>query len=854
MEYVGEFLVPGRIGHFLAILSFVASLVATVAFYKAIRPESFDTGKSWLKIARTAFALETIAVIGMFGVLYYIISSHLFEYKYAWQHSSRSLQVEYLLSCFWEGQEGSFMLWAFWHCVLGWILIAKSGRWEAPVMMVMSFTQTMLATMLLGLYIAGSKVGSSPFVLLRNEMDAPIFSRPDYLEFVKDGNGLNALLQNYWMVIHPPVLFLGFAATIVPFAFALAGLITRDHKGWTTPALPWASFAAAALGTGIMMGAAWAYESLTFGGYWAWDPVENASLVPWLILISGLHTNLIFKHSGYSLKSTYVFYVLAFLFILYSTFLTRSGVLGDTSVHSFTDLGMNGQLFLFLNTFIWIGPFAAAKNNLQKGLVAAAFAVPMALSFFSPIFTFVSAIGGIVWFAVVINKDKEIPHIAREEQVYSREFWMFIASLLFCLSGLVIIAKTSVPVFNKVFGTEIAPPADVEFSHNNIQIWVAVMLGALTAVTQFFKYRNTDKGQLLKALLPATAIAVVLTLIVALTEGIKYDKQGVGFQAALYLGLFSAIYAVVGNAAYIFQGLKGKLKLAAGSVSHIGFGLVLLGILLSSGNRSVLSYNTTGISPLKADDKENSRENTTLIKGQATDMGDYMVTYTRDTLNPHDRKRYFEIDFARKDGKEQFKLYPDVIENNKGGEGLTPNPDARHYLTRDIFTYVTFLSDPEARKKDTTGFRTSKTQPGDTLFYGNGMWVVNEIKANPGGKKFEAYRNDTILAADITVISKDGRLYNAQPAFLIKGFALQQLPDTVMSQSLVFNLEKFTPETMEIQVGVKESNAILDFLTLKVYEFPWINVLWLGIVVMMIGFAMAIVRRIQLMQRSKSVE
>ena len=86
--------------------------------------------------------------------------------------------------------------------------------------------------------------------------------------------------------------FLGFASTIVPFAFAIAGLWKNDHMGWTKPAIPWAAFSVAILGVGIMMGAAWAYESLTFGGYWAWDPVENASLVPWLVLVAGLHTKL----------------------------------------------------------------------------------------------------------------------------------------------------------------------------------------------------------------------------------------------------------------------------------------------------------------------------------------------------------------------------------------------------------------------------------------------------------------------------------------------------------------------------------------------------------------------------------
>jgi cytochrome c-type biogenesis protein CcmF len=102
---------------------------------------------------------------------------------------------------------------------------------------------------------------------------------PDYLskEAFQDGRGLNPLLQNYWMTIHPPTLFLGFSSTLFPFVFAIAGLWRGDIKGWMRPAVPWAFFGVMILGTGILMGGAWAYEALGFGGFWAWDPVENAS-------------------------------------------------------------------------------------------------------------------------------------------------------------------------------------------------------------------------------------------------------------------------------------------------------------------------------------------------------------------------------------------------------------------------------------------------------------------------------------------------------------------------------------------------------------------------------------------------
>ena len=353
-KFIDEHLYPGQIGYFLTILSLIASLVATYSFAKAFFSKEISVQAAWEKLAKIAFIIESLAVFSCFIVLFYIISNHLFEYKYAYMHSDKNLPFEYLLSCFWEGQEGSFLLWSFWHCVLGVVLLATKKKWGSSttgVMMVLNFVQFCLATMIVGLYIFDMKLGSSPFLLLREEMNWPILSRPDYVHLIKDGTGLNTLLQNYWMVIHPPILFLGFASTTIPFGFTVVGLLTMKHDGMDKT-LPWASFSAGILGLGIMMGAAWAYESLTFGGYWAWDPVENASLVPWLTLVAAIHTCIIYRKTGSNLKLTYLFYGISFLLVLYSTFLTRSGILGDTSVHAFTDLGMNAQLLGFLLIFV----------------------------------------------------------------------------------------------------------------------------------------------------------------------------------------------------------------------------------------------------------------------------------------------------------------------------------------------------------------------------------------------------------------------------------------------------------------------------------------------------------------------
>lgn len=861
MEFLGEHLLPGQIGQFFAILSLVASLVATVAFFKAANIVELQEKNGWIRIARISFLLETISVIAIFSSLYYIISTHLFEYKYAWQHSSRALQVEYLLSCFWEGQEGSFMLWSFWHCVLGWILIWRSKTWEAPVMTIVSFAQFCLATMLVGLYFWNAKVGSSPFVLLRHEgfFDAaPIFKdlntgelRRDYLTLWKDGNGLNALLQNYWMVIHPPVLFLGFASTIVPFSYAIAGLWKKDHKGWTRPAISWAAFSTGILGVGIMMGAAWAYESLTFGGYWAWDPVENASLVPWLVMVAGLHTNLIYRSSGYSLKSTYFFYILAFLLILYSTFLTRSGVLGDTSVHAFTDLGMNVQLYLFLNLFFWIPPFIAARTKSHKLTVVALFIGLNVLGYFYGVFTLVSTLLAFIALFWLLNQDKDLPHIAKEENTYSREFWMFIGSLIFFLSAFVIIGITSLPVLNKLLNTKWAVGEDPEGFHNQVQIFVAIIIGILTAVTQYFKYKDTPKAYFFRRIAGPTLVAVLASIAVAIWGNIEYDKKGIGFLIAIHLGIFAAIYGVVANASYIQLGLKGKLKAAGASVAHIGFGLFLLGILISSSKKSVLSYNTTGMSPLKIGDKESPLENLTLVKGLATDMGKYMVTYVKDTLNPKDRKRYYEINFQSKKDNEKFDLYPDIIENNKGAEGVTPNPSAKHYWNRDIFTYLTFLGDPEKIKAaDTSTFRNTTVKMGDTLFYSKGIIIVNNVTVNPSNEKYQFSQNDTAIALNMTIISKEGNRFEAQPLLHVKNGAIYSLPDTVMAQSLILQFAQVKDQTKGLlQIGVKESSSVLDFVTLKAYEFPFINILWIGVLVMVVGIVMSIVQRVKQMRR-----
>ena len=857
MDYIGEHRLPGQLGHFFIVLSLIASLVATFAYFKSTQSKIESDATQWKKLARYAFITDVISVVAIFSVLFYIIYNHLFEYHYAWKHSSLSLEFKYLLACFWEGQEGSFMLWSFWHCVLGLILIRRSKQWEAPVMTIVSFGQFCLATMIAGIYFFGWKMGSNPFILLRDsgvldnapalhlDFDVSKALRPDYMSSITDGNDLNPLLQNYWMVIHPPVLFLGFASTIIPFAYAIGGLWKKQFGEWTKPALPWALFSAAVLGVGITMGAMWAYESLTFGGYWAWDPVENASLVPWLVLIAGIHTLLIYKHTGHSLRATHLFLILCFGLILYSTFLTRSGILGETSVHAFTDLGMNIQLYLLMYVFIWLGATLAAKNFTQK-------IITISISFVLALITLLvnlPALGLIALLTglgfLVYQIQTQVPTIQKEESGTSREFWMFIGSLVFFLSALVIIGKTSLPVVNKLFGTKIAPPEDPEFAYNSIQVYVAVIIALLTAVGQYLKYKDTTAKYFWKKIWLPTVIAVIAATLILVFGNIDYTQQGPGFLGAVWLAIACSVYSIVANAGYIWLGVKGNLKLSGGSISHVGFGMVLLGILVSSSKKEVLSYNTSGI-PINfgEESKEKTGENLTLVKGLQADMGKYWVTYESDSAHPKKQLWYYHVRFKSKDGKEEFVLTPNAFVNYKGNEGLMANPSSKHYWDHDVFTYITSLPNPD-KNKDTSTFHAEHLKTGDSLFYSNGFIIIENINTT-GNLPEETFGKDgKLYDASLKIYSKTGSQFTMNPKLaVVRGNSLS-LPDTLNSESLIFQLQKVNPDN-SIELGVKESNTVMEYVTLKAYKFPFINLLWLGVIITATGLMVSMVRRIRL--------
>ena len=177
-----------------------------------------------------------------------------------------------------------------------------------------------------------------------------------------DGAGLNPLLQDPWMVAHPPVLFIGYAAATVPFAYAIAALLRKDFSTWIERSRRWTLFTMTSLGIGIFLGGYWAYKVLGWGGYWGWDPVENSSLIPWLALVALVHGTLVQRRKGALVRTNIALALASYVLVFYSTFLTRSGVLSNFSVHSFSDLGLSRHLVFFMLFYVVISVFLFVRR------------------------------------------------------------------------------------------------------------------------------------------------------------------------------------------------------------------------------------------------------------------------------------------------------------------------------------------------------------------------------------------------------------------------------------------------------------------------------------------------------------
>lgn len=786
ISYVGETLWIGYVSRLLIITGFVSALMAALAYLMSVRTQS-DHNKSdaWSKLGHLGFWAHGFSVIALISLIFYSMITRRYEYNYVFEHVSDDLPLRYILSAFWEGQEGSFMLWMFWHIVLGGIIWFTDKKWRVPVLSVFMLVEVCLSSMLLGIYLPFTaeefKIGSNPMVLIRENLEAPIFSNAQYLSLIK-GRGLNPLLQNYWNTIHPPMLFLGFASTLAPFAYALSGLMLKEHKEWLKPGFRWALFSGGALGVGITMGALWAYEALSFGGYWAWDPVENSSLVPWIIMIAGIHTNLIANNVNKGLKSTYLFYILSFLFILYSTLLTRSGILGDTSAHAFTEMGLEWQLTFFLLLF------------LVSSLV---------LFFF---------------------RLKSIPDNNSEESMWSREFWLYVGSLVLAFSAILIIAATSLPVFNTIIkyfnpsyvGMVLQDPIE---HYNRYQLWIGVFIGLLSGFTIFLRYHL---GKLTKSFMTSQAIylaiAGMFTFLISRWVSLP--------QWQYVLLTFSAAYVATANIDYLIRMGSKNIKLGAAAFSHLGFGLMLIGLVASGKNSYHL--NNPFLFRGMSDEEGFEEKYIQLIKGKPLLVRGHMVTYESDTLI--DRERFYTLDFKKIDKDlnvlDSFKLRPNAMYSNDFAKIAAFNPDTRHYIGKDIFTCVVnlppHLTDAELLRQmeDSIVYETIDVTLGDTLEYNGLKFVFSDPKFESDIPEVQKTDHDFAIEIPYQMIDQKGEVINqGASAISMKGSLVYKFPEKIESEAMRIRPSEntidqlITPEneleyeTFELKNGEKFSFA-----------------------------------------------
>lgn len=906
ITYFGEHTWAGQLGHWLTLASASFALFACLSFLLAA--SSGDDG--WRKAGRIAFRAHSLAVLGIVVTLFVMLFNHWFEYDYVWKHSNREMPLRYIASCFWEGQEGSFLLWTFWNVVIGNILLWRNGSrrspgWENPIMTVFSLVQLALATMLLGIYFFDVRVGSSPFLLVRElpeNLGLPWTKLGDYLERIPqfhDGRGLNPLLQNYWMVIHPPTLFLGFASTLVPFSFAIAALWKNRLKEWMAPSLPWTFFGVMVLGTGVLMGGAWAYEALSFGGFWAWDPVENMALVPWLTLVGTGHLLLINKRKETSLFTTFLLALGTFLLVLYSTFLTRSGVLGDTSVHSFTGEGMLPGLLILMLVFVVLATAMLLQDRqwrvfytvLGLGLL---FAGGLTDKLSTAIILF-----GALTLAMTVaaySQRSEFKH-AEEERLSSREFWLFIGALVLLLSAIQVTWTTSIPVYNLLAapfgdGVKRAPPIDSIAHYNKWQVPFAFIVSMLVAVGQYLRYKGTEMPRFWRELATSILGALALTVLGVVLLGYQLRE---GTLVALF---FSTSFCTLANATYIWKVLKGAIPKAGPSVAHVGFALVLLGALISTSRQETISHTVKGpmLSSLNKD--FNDSKEMMLYKGDTVPLGEHYVTFhgkhqagvdlffdmdylraeprlfnqgdtvrVRNSLfvakDDHtagpsfllDQPAHWEpIDSAAKrvfwhaprwspttPGAKEFALEPLVQLNPRFGN--VAEPSTRHRVEKDLYTHIRYAKLDPKDSSDYMPSRKFELTIGDTLRTPTCLITMDSIRAVRDsvvmarlGPEYTAF----VPALKVRDIQDPGRWFEAKPVVVYRasdpvGNKGFELPD------LRVRIEVASVQGRRIELNVAER----EFVIMQAIVFPGINILWIGCILMAVGSGMAVWQRLK---------
>ncbi len=780
-----------NLGQVLCWLAFFASLVSGTSWLLA------TTGRAGAEpAARASYLVQWAAFLAACAFLWWILFDHQFAFQYVHDYSSRSMPGHFVFAAFWGGQEGTFLLWAFLSTTLGLFVL----RWRHPMMAPTMFFLN-APNIMLGLVT----VMRGPFLRAT--------------QAYTDGVGLNPLLQDYWMTIHPPVLFIGFSSFVVPFAIACAALVRREYDGWVKPVLPWVVFSTAIQATGFIMGGVWAYKVLGWGGYWGWDPVENGSLIPWLSNTALLHGLLVQRVTGSLRKTNFFLAITSYVLVLYASFLTRSGVLADFSVHSFANLGLSGFLLSFI------------------------------------------AVAGIGGFGLLLWRLNDIPKAPEPLGAFSRESFLWLGQLVFMLMCLLIALGMSAPLITRLFG----PPANVQTSYYNlVNAPLAIAMGLLLGLSPLMRWRKQEPPENAKTLGPVlTWSAAVIVAGLALTfvlsnasslAAAAFPWFGIGLLgwlvtamlvyapvtmvavgvAVIFTALaviwgvrdpmpaaivFAMAFALAANWGVTVRGFRASWKHGMAYMGHMGVAILLIGAVSSSG------YGKS--------------QQVQLPKGEARTALGYQLTF-----------QGFE---RGKDGKDQA-----VIAVNAAGrkyvanahfywsdynQSYMKNPHVQPFLTYDIYIAPLDL----VGGGQSGGGVTLK--PGESKQMGEVTYTFENFTPIPGENTMKLIAN---LTAEI-----GGRTVPLKPAVEMSmgGGEPNRTPDYIPGGGQV-NILSANPNDGSVQLslpGMDKGAAAGEVLAVEVSTKPFIGLVWLGSVISLLATFMVMVRRALDMFREKQL-
>lgn len=604
------------LGLYSLIMALFVCAYSLIAIAKGVRTKSLK----WIKSSQNA-VLAVCGLVSLAGViLLYSFVVNDFHLQYVAEHSSTNLSLAYRLSAFWAGQAGSLLLWEWLLTLFAAILIIQNRRKNKELMPYVSAIMMGISLFFFILLIFVSK----PFQLLS--------FLPSY------GRGLNPLLQNPGMVLHPPAVFLGYVGFSVPFAFAIAALMTRQlGNTWIISTRKWVLFSWLCLSIGNLLGAQWAYMELGWGGYWAWDPVENASLIPWLTATAYLHSVMIQERRGMLKVWNMVLIIITFALTIFGTFIVRSGIL--SSVHSFALSPLLGVLFLTFIGLILILSFTLllSRRNLLKG-------------------------------------ENEL------DSLLSRESTFLFNNLILVGAAFAIFWGTIFPLISEaVRGTKITvgPPF-----YNQIMIPIGLALLFLTAICPLISWRKASGRNLRRNFLYPLIISVIGGVVI-LRWTIQHPYALISFVLAIFVAATIIIEFARGTKARKEMTKEGYLKSFfslitrnkrryGGYIIHIGMVCLFVGI--------------TGSSAFKVEKVE------TIRKGESFTIKDYQLELVGVDSYPTQNKYITSATIAvRREGKKIGTLRPEKNFYTNQEQTLT-EVALRSTLKEDLYVILTQYS------------------------------------------------------------------------------------------------------------------------------------------------------------------